>query len=269
MEDGAPRRLEAGRRTSAGQPVPLLWSLSLAAPSCTGVGISYAEIKTAQALQLSSNWADHQPLGTQRLPEGYMGTIECRGSMSSFSISKVLLSTVFAGEHSHGRNYLTSHFTNALFSIHKRWAYLFFTPVITTVLMWGVSIIYCCIKITPNLTHSHTVMIYGFCGQESRNGLASSSAQGLIMHARCLLGFGSHLRLKWGRVPFQAHESLERIRFLEGCRTEASAPGWLSAAGSPEFPVTWEFPSPRRGLLYQSQPGRESGELAREKEVTS
>lgn len=192
-----------------------------------------------------------------------------KGVNVCISISKLLLSTVFAGEHSHGRNYLTSHFTNALSLIHKRWAYLFFIPVITTVLMWGVSIVYCCIKITPNLTHSHTLMICGFCVQESRNGLAASSAQGLIVHARCLLGFGSHLRLKWGRVPFQAHKSLGRIRFLEGCWTEASAPGWLSAAGIPEFPVTWEFPSPRRGLLHQSQPGRESGELAREMEVTS
>lgn len=161
--------------------------------------------------------------------------------MSSVSISKVLLSTIFSGEHSHGRNYLTSHFANTLFSIYMRWAYLFLILMITTVLMWGVFIIYCCIKITPNLTHSHTLMIRGFWGQESRNGLAASSAQDLIMHARCLLGFGSLLRLKWRRVPFQTHESLGRIRFLESCRTEASAPGWLSMAGSPEFPMTWEF----------------------------
>lgn len=80
------------------------------------------------------------------------------------------------------------------------------------------------------------------------------------MHARCCLGFGPHLRLKWGRVPFQAHESLGRIRFLEDCWTEALAPGWLSTAGSPGFPLTWEFSPPRSGLLHQSQQGRESGE---------
>ena len=115
-----------------------------------------------------------------------------------------------------------------------------------------------------NITHIYEFIVS--VSEESRCGLARSSAsQSLIRpYSKGLLRLGSHLRLNWGRICFQAHVVLVRIWFLVGRRNEGLSSQLAVSCQRPRVPAhvgffTWGLTSPKPARERGKRAGQEDG----------